>query len=78
MKRRMFTNAQEEIATQIRSHYLYKGYVFIDADFRLLAIGACYRWNPIDPEPEIPDCTQFMAANEFIHLFKKRHGFSSR
>jgi hypothetical protein len=52
----MLTNKQEEeLATQIRSHYLCKGYIFTDADFRLLAIDGYHRWNPIDPESEVPD-----------------------
>jgi hypothetical protein len=52
----MFTNEQEEeLSAQIRSQYLCKGCSFTDADFGLLAIDACYRWNRIDLESEVPD-----------------------
>jgi hypothetical protein len=79
MKRRMFTNEQgKKLATQIRSQHLCKGYIFTDADFRLLVIGAYYHWNPIDRESELSDYKQFMTSNGFIHLFKKDHRFSSR
>jgi hypothetical protein len=68
----MLTNEQEEeLEKQIRSQYLCKGYIFTDADFRLLAIDAYYRWNLIDPESEVMDYKQFMASNGFIHLFKR-------
>jgi hypothetical protein len=57
---------------------LCKGYIFRDADFKLRAIEAYYRWNPINPEAETATYKQFMASNGFIDLFKKRHHFSSR
>jgi hypothetical protein len=47
-------------------------------DFRLLAIDASDRWNPIDVSSETPDFKQFLARNGFITLFKKRNRFSSR
>jgi hypothetical protein len=79
MRQRMFTNEQEkELATQIRSQSLCKGYIFTDVDFRPLFIDAYYRWNAIGLESEVPDYKQFMASNGVIHFFKKRHCFSSR
>jgi hypothetical protein len=61
----MFTSDQEEeLATQIRSQYICKGNIFTDADLRLLAIDAYYRWNPIDPESEVPDCKQATPVRE--------------
>jgi hypothetical protein len=61
----MLTNEQEEeLATQIRSQYLCKRYIFTDGDFRLLSIDAHYRWNPIDPESEVPDYKQATLVRE--------------
>jgi hypothetical protein len=75
----VFTDDQEaELARQIRDDYLSKGYVFTNADFRVIAIDSYYRWNPIDSEAEEPTFRQFMASNGFVNQFKKRHHFSSR
>jgi hypothetical protein len=75
----MFTDEREaQLAEEIRVEYLSKGYIFTDADFRLMAIEAYYRWNPINADDEVPSYKQFMASNGFTHLFKKRNRFSSR
>jgi hypothetical protein len=76
---RLFTDDQEAaLAQQVRDDYLSKGYLFTNADFRVMAINSYYQWNPIDAEAENPPVKQFMASNGFLNSFKKRHRFSSR
>jgi hypothetical protein len=69
---------EERLAQEIRDHYLSKECIFMDADFKRMAIDASYQWNPINPEAETPNYKQFMALNGFLHLFEKRNYFSSR
>jgi hypothetical protein len=64
----MFTDDQEErLAQEICDLDLLKGYIFANADFKLLASHAYFRWNLINPEAERPDYKQFRASNGFIH-----------
>jgi IS5 family transposase len=79
VRRRLFTDEQEaQLAEEIRVEYVSKGYIVTDADFRLIAFEAYYRWNSINADDEVPSYRQFMTSNGFTHLFKKQNRFSSR
>jgi hypothetical protein len=63
----MLTDDQiRDLANQIREHYRWKGYAFMDSKFRVITVDADYRWNPIDCEAEAANYQQFIASNRFI------------
>jgi hypothetical protein len=62
----------------MRTEYLLNGCLFTDTDFRVDAIKADHRWNPITADPNTLNFKQFMNCERSRSLITKQNRCNSQ